>query len=71
MSGKRNVLVCRGHELATALYMRLTVIFTDPRCSESEGSLPGRWLPVIKVKIIPLTVLQTNARKVCQAGLLS
>ncbi len=54
-------------------YETLTVIFTHPRCSESEGSLPaGRWLPVIQAKIILLTVLLTNVRKVRQvAGILS
>ncbi len=50
-------------------YMRLTFICTHPRWSESEGSLPaGRWLPVIQAKIVLLTVLLANVRKVCRVA---
>ncbi len=52
-------------------YMIPTVIFTHPRCSESEGSLPAGF-SVIQAKIVLLTVLLTNVKKVCQvAGILS
>ncbi len=38
MSGKRNVTVCRGHELANALYMPLSV---DGSTNHHNGIILG------------------------------
>ncbi len=44
MSGKRNVSVCRGHELANALYKTMLIVHLKPEEGNQTGS--GHFFPL-------------------------
>ncbi len=65
MSGKRNVAVCRGHELANALYVSLTlcVFLVSMRWTIQEGHASCIWNIIIEEPhIIFKTILKLKGR---------
>ncbi len=69
MSGKRNVSVCRGHELANALYILLMIMGWKPRQSKSKN-IPIRAYdsPWVRLRLLfntfpgPMSLLGRNLK---------
>ncbi len=69
MSGKRNVSVCRGHELANALYIirinRLVMPDWSLKCTEDVNAIMAIHLPFRFVGLYKKVLYTTMLRVVC------